>query len=227
MDLGPIKDIDALALDFDGTVCRLFAGYDLQATARRLREGMKRFGVNFLLCQDTFDVFAAIDRQTPPEDGARIWARLAADAVLTEAELDAVEQAAPVKGAENALLRLTLAGVPVGISTNNSAACVRRFLQRRVPELELPVVGRDGAHPDRMKPDPWPVREICRCLDRDPARVLYVGDTVRDLEAARAAGCPFLGMAPVPHARQRLEAVLPPQQIVTDFDELLQRLGLE
>ena len=125
MDLGPIKDIDALALDFDGTVCRLFAGYDLQATARRLREGMKRFGVNFLLSQDTFDVFAAIDRQTPPEDGARIWARLAADAVLTEAELDAVEQAAPVKGAENALLRLTLAG-----STRSSRSQNTGFLYR-------------------------------------------------------------------------------------------------
>lgn len=40
----------------------------------------------------------------------------------------------------------------------------------------------------RRKPDPDPVLHACALLKVDPARTLFVGDDLRDIEAGRAAG---------------------------------------
>jgi len=66
-------------------------------------------------------------------------------------------------------------------------------LRRFAPELEFsPIVGMDEVR--RHKPDPEGLLQI---LDANPgAKAYYVGDTVDDARCARAAGAPFIGIAP-------------------------------
>ena len=45
-----------IVLDFDGTVCRLFANYDLQDTKRALEKMLPGYGVDFSGYDDWFDV---------------------------------------------------------------------------------------------------------------------------------------------------------------------------
>jgi HAD superfamily hydrolase (TIGR01509 family) len=54
------------------------------------------------------------------------------------------------------------------------------------------VVGSDEI--ERPKPDPEGILEACRRLGARPERAAYVGDSVRDLEAARRSGA--LAVAP-------------------------------
>lgn len=79
-------------------------------------------------------------------------------------------------------------GVPMAVITNKPHAFT-------VPLLELTglsayfdvVVGGDVL--PRVKPDPMALIWVCGRLDVSPARVLFIGDSINDFRAARAAGC--------------------------------------
>lgn len=54
--------------------------------------------------------------------------------------------------------------------------------------FELVVCGDTLA---RNKPDPLPLLHICDRFGMQPAEVLVIGDSLNDVKAARAAGCPI------------------------------------
>ncbi|MBY4676084.1 phosphoglycolate phosphatase [Marinobacterium arenosum] len=70
------------------------------------------------------------------------------------------------------------------------------------------------------KPDPAPLLQAMRQLGSGPADTLMVGDSVNDLRAARAAGCP---VACVPYGYNHGEpiAVSKPDLLVERLDQLL------
>lgn len=135
------------------------------------------------------------------------------DTLLTEAELRAVATAPLAAGAEDVIAEWVAEGRPLAVVTNNSPACVERLARRCLSALaQVPVVGRDPRHPERVKPDPWGIRQALAALGREaPAGVrsaVMVGDSLSDVSAARAAGCGFIGMGCTPAKRARLEAVV-------------------
>ena len=78
-------------------------------------------------------------------------------------------------------------GLPWGIVTNKSL----RFAQPQAVALGLlprarALVGGDST--PHTKPHPAPLLEAARRLRVDPAHCAYVGDDLRDMQAARAAG---------------------------------------
>jgi phosphoglycolate phosphatase-like HAD superfamily hydrolase len=64
-------------------------------------------------------------------------------------------------------------------------------LDRFLPGVFDPVVGADDV--TRTKPDPEGLHRICESVPHQ--RCLYVGDTVDDARASRAAKIPFIGIA--------------------------------
>ena len=58
-------------------------------------------------------------------------------------------------------------------------------------DLFAPVVGSDDV--TRPKPDPEGLNKICAAVPHD--KVWYIGDTVDDARASKAAGVPFIGIA--------------------------------
>ncbi len=88
-----------------------------------------------------------------------------------------------------------------------------------------PVVGDDDV--SKGKPDPEGLLKIQAAYPA--ARLIYVGDTVDDARASRAAGVPFIGIAHKhTHNRERLLELFREEraaQIVDDVNELPQALS--
>jgi phosphoglycolate phosphatase len=81
----------------------------------------------------------------------------------------------------------------------------RRGLDDALRAVELQGVfdGSRTADETAGKPHPRMLHELMRQFGADPARTLMVGDTTHDLEMARQAGCPSVGVsygAHEPHA---------------------------
>ena len=112
-----------------------------------------------------------------------------------------------IAGSARAVARLNEAGLKVAVCTNQ--ACVGRgiidqAMLDRIHQKLHEELARDGArldaifactdHPDRAtrrrKPGPGMLEEAMRRFGASPADTPMIGDNLRDLEAATAAGCP-------------------------------------
>lgn len=99
--------------------------------------------------------------------------------------------AQPYAGAREALVALHAAGLPLAIVTNKQRQFACGLLERLdlAPYIRL-VVGGDTC--ERRKPDPLPLTWACGQLGAAVAKTLMVGDSVNDVQAARAAGIPVV-----------------------------------
>lgn len=90
-------------------------------------------------------------------------------------------------GMEDLLGSLESKSIPWGIVTNKP----ERFAVPLLEALELTSRCSVLICPDHVsvsKPDPEGLLIACRQVDADPARAIYIGDHVRDIEAGRNAG---------------------------------------
>ncbi|HEX4871137.1 MAG TPA: D-glycero-beta-D-manno-heptose 1,7-bisphosphate 7-phosphatase [Nevskiaceae bacterium] len=130
------------------------------------------------------------------------------DGVINEdsdAYIKSVAEWQPIPGSLEAIARLSQAGWKVFIASNQAGIgrglfdfdalfAIHARLTRAVAELGGRVDGIAYApeHPDRAtpmrKPGPGMLQDIGRRLGVNLAGVPFVGDTVTDLQAARAAG---------------------------------------
>lgn len=109
-------------------------------------------------------------------------------------------RAAPAPGAHALLVALHAAGTPVVIVSNNAAEPIRVHLEHYgLAACVCDVVGRPVTRPDLMKPHPHTVRrameramEIAGIGSQD---AVLIGDSVSDIEVARAAGVRSIGYA--------------------------------
>ncbi|MFJ9052188.1 HAD family hydrolase [Streptomyces bacillaris] len=116
---------------------------------------------------------------------------------LTKAEASAVRSAGlPVSGAVAALEAALASGRKVAIVSNNSAACVRTFLLlHELQHLVNAIVGRAPYKPESMKPAPDSLLRASSELAMPLRGCTLIGDSVTDVEAARAAGGRSVGFA--------------------------------
>ncbi len=113
------------------------------------------------------------------------------DTFLAHYEAMLLERTAPFAGVEEMLSALEAAGLPWGIVTNKAA----RFTLPIVAGLKLDeraaavVCGDTTPH---SKPHPAPLLHAAAAMGLAPGDVVYVGDDLRDAQAARAAGMPMV-----------------------------------
>ena len=95
------------------------------------------------------------------------------------------------EGVVDGLRCLRGAGLKLACLTNKPAAFARPLLRDKglAPWFDH-VFGGDAFA--QKKPHPLPVQKTCEALGVAPARVLVIGDSSNDAEAARAAGCTVL-----------------------------------
>lgn len=112
-----------------------------------------------------------------------------------------------IPGVREALHTLLAAGVRLGVVSNAEGTCEARLAELAVcqvgPGAGAPVeVVIDSHHVGVEKPDPAIFGFALRAMDLDPARCLYVGDSLRfDVAGARAAGLRPVLVAPEQAAR--------------------------
>ncbi len=206
-----------LLLDFDGPVCSIFAGYPAPSIARELVELLRAAGV---------EPPANIAEQRDPLEVLR-WTGESCSRTLTEsvedalcaAESRAVRAAAPTSYGHEVIEAAHRAGTPVAVVSNNSAGAVSAYLSaHRLAEFVAPVIGRAYADPTRMKPNPEPILMAVQALDAEPGDCLLVGDSLSDIEGAKAAGVRVVGYANRPW---KVDAFGAADLVVTSMREIL------
>ncbi|MGW0766868.1 HAD family hydrolase [Streptomyces sp. NPDC002676] len=183
--------------DFDGPICRLFAGHTAERVATELVEWLAGRGLHGLLTdseRDSLDphvVLRAVDRRHP---GSDLVAEL--EERLTQEELRAAYSALPTEYADPLIRTWTAVGSRLAITTNNSPRVVRAYLDDRglTPCFAPHIYGRT---PDLhlLKPDPHCLNRALNAMGAAPSAALMIGDSPSDLAAAQRAGVPFLGYA--------------------------------
>lgn len=109
---------------------------------------------------------------------------------MRRAMRDDLMETAPVHGIGEVLETLLQRGHRLGVLSSNARGSVREYVHRhRLPGLDA-VVGGTGLFGKAAA-----LRRQARRRDIDPERLVYVGDELRDLEAARDAGVRFAAVA--------------------------------
>lgn len=196
--------IEAVLFDLDGTL--IDSAPDLATAANRLREdhGMAALadahyrphcgsGARGMI----FAGFGCL-----PEDPRYPVLR---DAFYGHFERCVVDRTSAFGGVEALLARLEFRALRWGIVTNKAMRFALPGI--RVSGLDragLTVVAGDST--PHTKPHPAPLLEAARRLGVAPRRCVYVGDDLRDIQAARAAGMAavaaawgYLGLDSTPH----------------------------
>lgn len=119
-------------------------------------------------------------------------------ALLGHYEAHLADESAPFPGALAALDALAARGVRLGIVTNK----FERFAEALLAALGLRdrfacLIGGDSLGPGNAKPSPAPIHalvERCRASGGG-GRAAFVGDSIYDVGAARAAGVPVVAVS--------------------------------
>lgn len=183
--------------DFDGPVCRLFAGHSAERVAAELAGWLEGRGLHGLLTSseqkslDPHVVLRAVDRGHP---GSDLVAEL--EERLTQEELRATDTALPTAYADPLIRTWTAVGSRLAITTNNSPRVVRTYLASRdLTSCFAPHIYGRTQDLHRLKPDPYCLNRALNAMGASPSAALMIGDTPSDFEAARSAHVGFLGYA--------------------------------
>ncbi|WP_051853655.1 HAD family hydrolase [Streptomyces sp. NRRL S-146] len=183
--------------DFDGPICRLFAGHSAERVAGDLVSWLEGRGLHGLLTEtereslDPHVVLRAVDRRHP---GSDLVAEL--EERLTQEELRAATSAMPTPYADPLIRTWTAVGSRLAITTNNSPRVVRTYLAGRgLADCFAPHVYGRTQELRHLKPDPHCLNRALRAMGAAPGEALMIGDAPTDHEAAERAGVPFLGYA--------------------------------
>jgi HAD superfamily hydrolase (TIGR01662 family) len=208
MSIWPELDgVRAILLDFDGPICSVFAGFPAPKVATELRAKLTSYGA------DTTDEAAA----TSDPLAVLRWASAkypelseTIDSQLTSYEKTAIRTAQPTHHAHRAIKSARRAGLSVAVVSNNSGAAISDYLCDHAIQGEVDTIAaRQFGRPELMKPNPRLVIEATQNLGVPPEQCAFVGDSVTDIEAGRAAGVRVIGYAKTPRHGEALAAAAP------------------
>ncbi|MGD3106268.1 HAD family hydrolase [Streptomyces sp. YGL11-2] len=204
-----------MLLDFDGPVCSVFAGFPAADVARRMVE---------LLSgpdgpppgHEESDPLAMLRRIADErEDLVSV-----ADEALAQLEAEAVDMARPTPGGSDFLEACVASGRSVWMVSNNATIAIERYLGAHgLERLVAGQFGRVRGEPKSMKPSPRLLAAAMGAADAKPGECIFIGDAVRDIEAAHAAGMEAIGYANKPGKDEALAAA-GAVAVVTSMDDL-------
>lgn len=183
--------------DFDGPICRLFAGHSAERIASEQVRWLEERGLRGLLTKDEraqpdpHAVLRAVDRRRP---GSDLVAEL--EERLTQQELTAVASAWPTQYADPLIMTWHAMGSRLAVTTNNSPRAVTRYLDDRgLSQCFVPHIYGRTQDLSLLKPDPHCLVRALSAMGAQPSAALMIGDAPTDFEAAEEAGVGFLGYA--------------------------------
>jgi phosphoglycolate phosphatase len=209
-----LASADAVLLDFDGPICSVFAGVEARVASQRATEALRCEGhvipPRWSHARDPHELLRQLADLLPPA------AVVTADRAIAAVETEAILSATTTAGLHDLLS--AIGARPWAIVSNNSSNCIRRWISDR--DLSPPpsaVVARVTGRPQLMKPNPYVLSAALASLGVPATSAVLVGDSVSDIEAARAAGVPAVGYANKRGKRQRL--------IIAGADAIIENLA--
>ncbi|MFE9651566.1 HAD family hydrolase [Micromonospora sp. NPDC006431] len=216
------RDVRALLLDFDGPVCSIFANCPAPQVARELLD---------LLVSQGLALTDELAEESDPLEVLRQtgnWAdqeltRLVEGALIA-AEVKAASSAEPTAYGREVIVAARQLHVPIAVVSNNSPQAVDTYLRaHRLSQHVAKTVGRAYADPARMKPNPAPIFDASVSLGVVPALCVLVGDSLSDIEGAKAAGARVIGYANKPGKAAAFQAA-GADAVVTSMRQIAQAL---
>ena len=186
----------AVLFDLDGTLLdtvadialalnRTLAGYDCEPLAEDAVRRMIGRGADILIERAAASQGRIIDAATRAEMIERFFHHYGGLEGSNE------DSAKPYAGAAESLRTLHDAGLRIAVVTNKQHRFAGGLLRRLgLADWVDVVVGGDTCA--RRKPDPQPLLFACESLQVPPSESLMVGDSVNDVQAARAARIPVV-----------------------------------
>lgn len=173
-----------LIFDFDGTLADSLPFFLEVFDILAARHGFRPIARDDLATLRTYDT-----RQLMRHVGLPAWKSVRVAADFRSLMAQNIERIHPFDGVEAMLLELAAQGVTLALMSSNSLENVRAVLGPRsmalFTHLECGVSLFGKGHK---------LRRLLAASGVAPARVLCVGDEVRDMEAARGAGLDFGGV---------------------------------
>ncbi|MFS8199233.1 HAD family hydrolase [Streptomyces sp. CWNU-52B] len=210
--------------DFDGPICRLFAGHSAKGIATGLEEWLAARGLAGVLTEGergSRDPHWVLSKVAGRHRGSDLVVEL--EEWLTQQELRAVARAMPTAYADPLIRTWGAVGTRLAVVTNNSDRAVRAYLESRhlVGYFAPNIYGRTRDL-RLLKPHPHTLNRALRALGAAPDTTLMIGDTPSDHAAARSAGVHFLGYARnEAKARTLLDAGVARWNIVDSLETVL------
>lgn len=198
---------DLVLFDFDGPLARLFPGGGWLEVSAQVRQAAIGLGGTRLAEElgeepDHVQCLRIVGRSAP-----ELLAELAA--LCSRLELESAAEVDPWPAALPLLQQLLTRGARVAVVTNNDPAVVPLVLDRAAAGLTARLSGVYGRSPDRvddLKPAPDLLLRALTEAAVKPVDAVFLGDSVTDVEAGRAAGVPVIGVAETAERRSQLRA---------------------
>lgn len=207
-----------IILDFDGTIFRLFANYNMDSTILKLQKIFQAYHINFDLNDDIFDAFSLASCL---EKAIREKVLYEINEIITKIEIDALDSGILVTGFLDFLDYIKKNKMTLAIVTNNSKECVELFFQKYCGETTFPILGRIWNRPECMKPDVYLLKEMSKQLNSSNKEIVFIGDNPRDYECAKSFQCEFFGLTPTESKKKRMTQYTNEIEIFNDFYELI------
>jgi phosphoglycolate phosphatase len=193
----------ALLLDFDGPVCSVFAGLPAHTVVTQLCLVLADGGygdppIEIEKSDDPFQVLAYA--ASLGDDEARY-----VNAAFTAHEIEAITTAEPTPGAHDLIRAWSATGRPLAIISNNSTIAIHAYLDLHNLQPHVTYVSaRTSPNPALLKPHPHLLTTTLTALNVPPTAATFLGDSVTDIQAARAAHTMSIGYANKPRKTTEL-----------------------
>ncbi|MDQ6619594.1 MAG: phosphoglycolate phosphatase [Pseudomonadota bacterium] len=190
-------EVSAAAIDLDGTlldtvhdlaaaVNALLADWGLASLPMERVRALIGKGMANLVRHALAESRSAAADAIPADEVARALA-------VYEAHYERVlgRQTRVFDGVREGIARLRQMRLPLAVVTNKASRFVRPHLEQAGLHADFDLVLGAEDLPTK-KPHPGPLLHVAQAFRVPPSRLLMIGDSSNDAQAARAAGCPVL-----------------------------------
>ncbi|WP_280446332.1 HAD family hydrolase [Nocardia brasiliensis] len=214
-----LRESSCILLDFDGPICAVFAGVTDRAVSQELATFIdSSIPAAIAAARDPFEVLRYAASRNLVQ-ASSIEHR------FTELELNAVKSAKPTEHTPALIRDLHASGWTLAVVSNNSVAAINAYLSAH--GLRSSIAGVYGRTPDnytRLKPSPHLLHEATVQLHVIPENCVFVGDSLSDIEAGKAARIPVVALANKPEKADRFRPHSP-DALITSMAEIRSALG--
>lgn len=182
--------IEGVLFDLDGTLLDTAPDMGGALNELRIEQGLEELPEAMIRCHVSRGAAALVRLGFPHLTPAEQVSRVERFLVLYRNRLARMTQ--PFDEMLAVLNSLEERGLPWGIVTNKPTWLTEPLLRELGLSTRPRVVVCGDSLPER-KPSPMPLLHAAGCMDLAPERCVYVGDDLRDMQAARAAGMLAIG----------------------------------
>lgn len=226
LEMMPYRDIQAVLFDIDGTLVDTFSAY-----YRVFSKGIESYGLDPIPKGDLRRYLAKglslrtiLEKIFPPSTEESTFGACREEIMRLFRELE-VDEVKTFPGAEELFNVLRDRGIKIGIATGRMSSVEDEWVRFKRLGLDgfIATIVTSREVPCR-KPAPDVIVECAKRLEVAPDKCIVIGDTINDIEAAKAAGALAVVVTTGQEDEDRLSGA-GADLVLNSLDELIGHIG--